>query len=114
MNEHTCESGKRSSKFGLALFIGVAVLVLLACGAEIVGRLEARRAQISGGLPLGCKVGGPPPNQSLPADAAIAATVGGTMRFGGSFSAKVLPTQPPRGLRPGRWANQKTMKGVQK
>jgi photosystem II stability/assembly factor-like uncharacterized protein len=29
MNEHTCESGKRSSKFGLALFIGVAVLVLL-------------------------------------------------------------------------------------
>ncbi len=29
MNEHTCESGKRSSKFGLALFIGMAALVLL-------------------------------------------------------------------------------------
>jgi hypothetical protein len=29
MIEHTYESGKRSIKFGLALFIGVAALVLL-------------------------------------------------------------------------------------
>jgi RimJ/RimL family protein N-acetyltransferase len=30
--------------------------------------------------------------------------IGGTTRFGVSFLAQVVSTQPPRGLRPGRWA----------